>query len=62
MWQVTRAGSPLGHAAELLVERMPAARALARRWFHGSRDVRGQLTPRPSADAAKSGTAKQAVS
>jgi CelD/BcsL family acetyltransferase involved in cellulose biosynthesis len=62
MWQVTRAGSPLGHAAELLVERMPAARALARRWFHGSRDVRGQLTPRPSADAAKSGSAKQAVS
>jgi hypothetical protein len=41
---------------------MPAARALARRWFHGSRDVRGQLTPRPSANAAKPGSGEQAVS
>jgi CelD/BcsL family acetyltransferase involved in cellulose biosynthesis len=62
MWQIARAGSPLGHAAELLVERMPAAKALARRWFHGSRDVRGQLTPRPSANAAKPGSGEQAVS
>jgi len=40
MWQVSRAGSPLGYAARLLVERMPMARSLARRLFHGSRDVR----------------------
>jgi CelD/BcsL family acetyltransferase involved in cellulose biosynthesis len=40
MWQMSRAGSPLGYAARILVDRMPAARSLARRLFHGSRDVR----------------------
>jgi CelD/BcsL family acetyltransferase involved in cellulose biosynthesis len=40
MWQMSRAGSPLGYAARILVDRMPAARSLARRLFHGSRDAR----------------------
>ena len=44
MWQIERAGTPLGYAAGLLVERVPAAKALARRWFHGSRDVPGPET------------------
>ncbi|MGN6463885.1 MAG: GNAT family N-acetyltransferase [Rhizobiaceae bacterium] len=51
MWQVSRAGSPLGYAARLLVERMPAARSLARRLFHGSRDLR-TIEARPVAAAA----------
>ncbi|WP_192254832.1 GNAT family N-acetyltransferase [Mesorhizobium silamurunense] len=31
MWQIYRAGSPLGYAAHLTVEKMPAAKVLARR-------------------------------
>jgi len=38
MWQVSRAGSPLGYFAGTLVERMPAAKALARKLFHRSAD------------------------
>jgi CelD/BcsL family acetyltransferase involved in cellulose biosynthesis len=60
MWQVERAGSPLGHAAGLLVDRMPAAKALARRWFHGSRDVRTHAAPKPA--EAKPDCTGQAVS
>jgi CelD/BcsL family acetyltransferase involved in cellulose biosynthesis len=61
MWQISRAGSPLGYAARLLVERMPAAKSLARRLFHGSRDVRPH---HPSQVNAIVGTAseEQAVS
>ncbi|UCI07136.1 GNAT family N-acetyltransferase [Mesorhizobium sp. B1-1-8] len=36
MWQIFRAGSPLGYAAHLTVEKLPAAKALARRLFHAS--------------------------
>jgi CelD/BcsL family acetyltransferase involved in cellulose biosynthesis len=61
MWQIARAGSPLGHAAGLLVDRMPAAKALARRWFNGSRDVRTPVTPPPPA-STKSGPGEQAAS
>jgi hypothetical protein len=58
MWQIERAGSPIGHAAGLLVDRMPAAKALARRWFHGSRDVRRHADSQP----AEAGSEEQAVS
>lgn len=34
MWKMSRPGSPLGYAAELLTERMPAVKSLARRMFH----------------------------
>jgi CelD/BcsL family acetyltransferase involved in cellulose biosynthesis len=60
MWQIERAGSPIGHAAGLLVDRMPAAKALARRWFHGSRDVRTHADSQPA--EAGSGAEEQAVS
>jgi CelD/BcsL family acetyltransferase involved in cellulose biosynthesis len=62
MWQVTRAGSPLGHAAGLLVDRMPAAKALARRWFHGSRDTRTPVTPAPAAMTGKPEPDEQPIS
>jgi CelD/BcsL family acetyltransferase involved in cellulose biosynthesis len=52
MWQISRAGSPLGYAARLVVERMPAARSLARRLFHGSRDVRTLPASHPVPAAA----------
>lgn len=42
MWQMSRAGSPLGLVAATLVERLPSARALARRILHqGTRRGRG---------------------
>jgi CelD/BcsL family acetyltransferase involved in cellulose biosynthesis len=42
MWQMSRAGSPLGLVAATLVERLPSARALARRIFHqGTGNGRG---------------------
>jgi CelD/BcsL family acetyltransferase involved in cellulose biosynthesis len=59
MWRISRAGSPLGHAAGALVGRMPAAKALARRWFNGSRDAR--KLPHPVA-ASTSTSEGQAVS
>ncbi len=37
MWQISRAGSPFGFAAAVLVDRLPAARALARSIFHRNR-------------------------
>ncbi|WP_292099329.1 GNAT family N-acetyltransferase [Mesorhizobium sp.] len=37
MWQIFRAGSPLGYAAHLTVEKLPAAKALARRVLHGKK-------------------------
>ena len=52
MWQISRAGSPLGYAARLVVDRMPAARSLARRLFHGSRDVRTLPASHPVPAAA----------
>src|SRR5262245_8997287 len=33
MWQFSRAGSPLGYAADRIVENLPAAKSLARRLF-----------------------------
>ncbi len=37
MWRISRPGSPIGYAASLLVEKMPAAKTIARRLFNGSR-------------------------
>jgi CelD/BcsL family acetyltransferase involved in cellulose biosynthesis len=42
MWQMSRAGSPLGYAAGLVVDKLPSARALARRLFHSGG---AQITP-----------------
>jgi CelD/BcsL family acetyltransferase involved in cellulose biosynthesis len=55
MWQIEGAGSPLGHGARLLVDRMPAAKALARRWFNGSRDVRTHAAAQPAEAEAMPG-------
>jgi CelD/BcsL family acetyltransferase involved in cellulose biosynthesis len=38
MWQISRSGSPLGYTAGLVVEKLPVAKSLARRLFHGARD------------------------
>jgi CelD/BcsL family acetyltransferase involved in cellulose biosynthesis len=38
MWQISRSGSPLGYTAGLVVENLPAAKVLARRLFHGTRE------------------------
>ena len=48
MWQVTRAGSPLGYLAGALVEKLPAAKALARNIFRRGTDKR----PAPAHNAA----------
>jgi CelD/BcsL family acetyltransferase involved in cellulose biosynthesis len=42
MWQMSRSGSVLGFAASTVMERLPAARALARSLFHH----RGGTTPK----------------
>jgi CelD/BcsL family acetyltransferase involved in cellulose biosynthesis len=54
MWQVSRAGSPLGYAAGLVVDKLPSARALARKLFyHGSAQSVPATTPdAPIADEA----------
>jgi CelD/BcsL family acetyltransferase involved in cellulose biosynthesis len=39
MSRITRAGSPLGFAANLLTESLPSAKIFARRVFHSSRDL-----------------------
>src|SRR6185437_16246345 len=39
MWRVSRAGSPLGLAAELVIENLPAAKSLAREVVHPSRSL-----------------------
>ena len=38
MWQMQRAGSPLGLAAGALVDNLPAVKTLARNLFHRGRD------------------------
>jgi CelD/BcsL family acetyltransferase involved in cellulose biosynthesis len=38
MWQMSRAGSLLGYGAAVLVDRLPAVRALARGLFHRAGD------------------------
>ena len=54
MWQMSRAGSPLGLAASVLVGKLPAARALARNIFHRAPDkgvpMRAAATPRAEDD------------
>jgi CelD/BcsL family acetyltransferase involved in cellulose biosynthesis len=45
MWQISRTGSPLGYAAHLAVEKSPAVRALARRFFGTGRQ---KHPPRPA--------------
>ncbi|MEW6632262.1 MAG: GNAT family N-acetyltransferase [Pseudomonadota bacterium] len=49
MWQIFRAGSPLGYAAHLTVEKLPAAKALARRIF---RSAHGRPTKSTTAIAS----------
>jgi hypothetical protein len=47
MSQISRAGSPLGWAAGLVVENLPAVKALARRLFHPGRNLGGKAaTPK----------------
>ena len=38
MWQISRAGSPLGLAAGVMVDRLPAVKTLARNIFHRAAD------------------------
>jgi CelD/BcsL family acetyltransferase involved in cellulose biosynthesis len=42
MWQMSRAGSAFGYAAAVVVDRMPAARAMARSIFHRGHDRKVQ--------------------
>jgi CelD/BcsL family acetyltransferase involved in cellulose biosynthesis len=46
MWQISRAGSPLGYAADLMVENLPAAKSLAKRLFRGHKP--GEPVAEPS--------------
>ncbi|MFK0689334.1 GNAT family N-acetyltransferase [Mesorhizobium sp. IMUNJ 23033] len=50
MWQIFRAGSPLGLAAHLTVEKLPAAKALARRVLgsHGKKAAAGHVVTSPA--------------
>jgi hypothetical protein len=54
MWQISRSGSPLGYTAGLIVEKLPAAKVLARRLFHGTREGKAEArgAPQPAASAA----------
>jgi CelD/BcsL family acetyltransferase involved in cellulose biosynthesis len=45
MWQISRAGSPLGYAADLVVENLPAAKSLARRLFRGHKGGEPAVEP-----------------
>lgn len=58
MWQIFRAGSPLGYAAHMTVEKLPAAKALARRLVgsHGKKRKpdRTVVPQAPSDEAAGS--------
>jgi CelD/BcsL family acetyltransferase involved in cellulose biosynthesis len=45
MWQISRAGSPLGYAADLVVENLPAAKSLARRLFRGHKGAEPAVEP-----------------
>jgi CelD/BcsL family acetyltransferase involved in cellulose biosynthesis len=51
MWQIFRAGSPLGYAAHMTVEKLPAAKALARRLFgsHGKPAAPAAIMAPPAA-------------
>ncbi|BCG93139.1 GNAT family N-acetyltransferase [Mesorhizobium sp. 131-2-1] len=49
MWQIFRAGSPLGYAAHLTVEKLPAAKVLARRVLHGERAAPNRVVVSPVA-------------
>ena len=50
MWQIFRAGSPLGYAAHMTVEKLPAAKALARRVLgsHGKKAKPGRMAASPA--------------
>ena len=50
MWQIFRAGSPLGYAAHVTVEKLPAAKALARRVLgsHGKKARPGRVAAAPA--------------
>lgn len=56
MWRISRAGSPLGFAAALAVEKMPSVKALARRLLQGTggsgETSRPQQTATHSAEAS----------
>ncbi|WP_292413556.1 GNAT family N-acetyltransferase [Mesorhizobium sp.] len=57
MWQIYRAGSPLGYAAHLTVEKLPAAKALARRILeaaHVKKAKPSSIMPPASDEAAES--------
>jgi CelD/BcsL family acetyltransferase involved in cellulose biosynthesis len=56
MWQISRSGSPLGFAAGLVVERLPAAKKLARRMFHGAKDAQPAARAAPAAAIAEEAT------
>ena len=44
IWQMSRAGSPLGYGAAVLVDRMPRVRAIARTLVHRGGEARRPLT------------------
>lgn len=58
MWQIHRAGSPLGYAAHLAVEKLPAAKELARHVLETARGKAGKpaavVVPPPSDKTAES--------
>ncbi len=47
MFEVSRAGSPLGLAAGVMIDRLPAAKSMARRLFHPGRKVTGPANDQP---------------
>jgi len=56
MWKISRPGSPLGYAAELVTDRMPAVKSLARRIFHRPDEPDKEAAVlRPATDEATSG-------
>jgi CelD/BcsL family acetyltransferase involved in cellulose biosynthesis len=56
MWKMSKPGSPLGYAAELVTERMPAVKSLARRILHRPDKPRKPAPVlNPAADDAASG-------
>lgn len=52
MWQMSRAGSALGYGAAVLVDHLPAARALARGLFHRAGDKKRAAAERAKPQAA----------
>jgi CelD/BcsL family acetyltransferase involved in cellulose biosynthesis len=59
MWQISRPGSPLGYAAGLAVEKLPAAKALARRVFRRHKEQ--GAAPQPAESRAVPGAADEAA-